>query len=91
MEQWIVSDYPDIIDVVAVQPLTDFKVHIKFSDHSERDIDLAPYLRGPAFELIRTHLSYFRQMFIDHGAIAWPNGADIDTDTLYYDGEPPWA
>jgi len=88
MTDWIVSPSPDIIHVVSVQPLDGFAAHFRFSDESERTIDLEPYLRGPVFEPIRNNPVYFRQMFIDAGAIAWSNGADIDTDTLYEDSHP---
>lgn len=92
MDDWIVGEYPDVIRVIAVKPLTDLKVRVKFSDHSERDIDLEQYLQGPIFEPIRHSPEMFRRIYIDHGAIAWPNGADVDTDTLYYgDTPPPWA
>ena len=91
MENTIVSQYPDIIEVDTVETLTNFTVRVKFSDGSQREIDLEPYLHGPIFEPVRNDPALFCRIFVDHGALAWPNGADIDTDTLYYNGPPPWA
>lgn len=91
VEEIIVSKYPEIIKVLSVQLLANFTVRVKFSDDTEREIDLEQYLCGPIFDPIRNDSEMFRRIFIDHGALAWPNGADIDTDTLYYDGPPPWA
>ena len=33
----------------------------------------------------------FRSMQVEEGTIAWPNGADIDPDVLYYGLIPAWA
>ena len=90
-EEMVVSPYPETLAVRAVEPLAGFTVRVTFSDGSQRAIDLEPYLFGPIFEPIRSDPEMFRRVFIDHGALAWPNGADLDTDTLYYDGPPPWA
>ena len=91
MEDIIVSKYPNVIEASRVEPLAGFTVRVTFSDNSERVIDLESYLFGPVFEPIRNDLPMFRRVFVDNGALTWPNGADIDTDTLYYDGPPPWA
>jgi hypothetical protein len=61
-----------------------------FEDGTVKEIDLEPFLHGPVFELIRQDLSLFRQVKIAGGTIAWPNGADIDPDVLYYDLKPAW-
>jgi hypothetical protein len=53
-------------------------------------MNLAPYLRGPIFEPIRNDPALFRAMQVEEGTIAWPNGADIDPDVLYYDLTPAW-
>ena len=91
MEDWVISRFPNVIEVLAVKPLGGFDVQVTFSDKTQRVIDLEPYLQGPAFEPIRNDAKMFRRIFIDHGAVAWQNGADIDTDTLYYGDNPPWA
>ncbi len=83
--------YPDLPQVAAVKIIAGFKVHLTFADGVEKEVDLEPMLWGSVFEPVRNDPEMFRRIFIDHGAIAWPNGADIDTDTLYYDGPPPWA
>lgn len=90
-QMMIVSEHPDLIRVRAVQPLDGFIAHVVFTNGQERDIDFSPYLEGPIFEPIRQNPELFRQVFVDHGAPAWQNGADIDPDTLYYDDAPPWA
>jgi len=33
----------------------------------------------------------FRSMYVEEGTIAWPNGADIDPDVLFYGLTPAWA
>jgi len=85
--------YPDLVCVRAVKPLDDLRVHVVFTDGSAREIDLDPYLRGPIFEPIRRNRKLFVSVYVDPDSetLTWPNGADIDPDVLYYDGNPPWA
>ncbi len=90
-ESMVVSKYPSLVRVRAVEPLDGRRARVSFTDGSKREIDLRPYLEGSIFEKFRLNDDAFRKIFIDHGALAWPNGADIDPDTLYYDGAPPWA
>ncbi len=90
-ERWVVSEYPHLVRVRSVTPTRGFIVHILFTDGTERDMDLSSHLEGLIFEPVRNDPEMFRRVFVDHGALAWPNGADIDSDTLYYEGTPPWA
>jgi hypothetical protein len=76
------------VRVRSVTPLTGFRVLIAFENNTEREIDLEPYLHGPVFESIRSESALFRAMRIEGGTIAWPNGADIDPDVLYYGLQP---
>jgi hypothetical protein len=71
--------------VVALKP---YNVRIEFEDDTTRIIDLDRYLRGPVFEPIRDNPAMFAKVAVEGGTIAWPNGADIDPDVLYYDLEP---
>jgi hypothetical protein len=36
-------------------------------------------------------LERFGKARLKHGALEWPNGADICPDLLYYGGPAPWA
>jgi hypothetical protein len=85
--------YPEVIGVRAVEPRAGVTVHVTFTDGSARDIDLEPYLCGPIFEPIRNDSQVFATVFVDPigQTLAWPNGADIAPETLYYDGSPPWS
>jgi len=80
-----------LIRVKAVKPLQKFRADVLFTDGSRREIDLEPYLQGPIFEKIRSDAEFFREMRVDGGTIAWPNGADIDPDVLYFGLRPAWA
>ncbi len=76
--------------VREVKPLHGFKAAVSFDDGTQREIDLALYLHGLVFEPIRNEPAVFRSMEIAGGTIAWPNGADIDPDVLYYGLRPAW-
>lgn len=80
-----------LVRVQSVEPNEGFTVNIHFTDGSSRKVNLAPYLRGPVFEPIRSDPALFRSMQVEEGTIAWPNGADIDPDVLYYGLTPAWA
>ena len=85
--------YPDLVCVRTVKPLDGLRVRVVFTDGSARDIDLDSYLQGPLFEPIRRSRTLFASVYVDPDTetLTWPNGADIDPDVLYYDGNPPWA
>ena len=79
-----------LVRVRSVKPLDRFRVHLEFEDGTQREADLAAYLRGPIFEPIRNDPALFRSMLVKGGTVAWPNGADIDPDVLYYGLKPAW-
>jgi len=87
------SKYPEIVLVRAVQALEPPRVRVTFTDGTQRAIDLSPFLRGPMFQSIRDDPLVFASVFVDPEGhtLAWPNGADIAPETLYYQGLPPWA
>lgn len=80
-----------LVRVLSVEPKEGFKATVHFTDGSSREVNLAPYLRGPIFEPIRNDPALFGSMQVEEGTIAWPNGADIDPDVLYYGLTPAWA
>ncbi len=82
-----------MIRVRAVRPLDAYRVLLTFTDGTERDVDLTPYLRGPIFDPIRAERRIFESVGVDPelGTIVWPNGADVDPDVLYWGRTPAWA
>ncbi len=74
-----------MVDVLDVQPLGGFRLRLKFDDGTERDVDVRPFLRGPIFEPLLRDTALFAAVRVDPelGTIVWPNGADIDPDTLH--------
>jgi hypothetical protein len=78
------------VRVTNAIPLTAYLVRLEFEDGTVKEIDLAPFLRGPIFQPLREDEQFFRDIRIEGGTIAWANGADIDPDVLYYDLQPAW-
>ena len=68
--------------VVRAEYQGGFRIHLTFNDASEATVDFQRWLDGPMFESLKS-TAYFRKFFIDGGAIAWPNGADVAPETLY--------
>ena len=81
----VASGSPDpVIDVVSVKPVGVDKLRVAFSDGSAgvhdfsatvaRDGQMVRPLKDPAF---------FGRVFIELGALSWPNGFDLDPIALH--------
>jgi hypothetical protein len=81
-----------LVRVQSVKVQEGFCVRLGFTDGTQKEIDLEPYLHGPIFELIKNDPRVFRSIHVDErmGTIVWDNGADIDPDVLYYGLKPAW-
>lgn len=81
-----------MVNVMQVKVIEPYRVWLTFDNGEEKEVDLAPLMRGPIFERIRTDPAYFSTVYVDDegGTIAWDNGADLDPDVLYGTYLPAW-
>lgn len=73
-----------MIKILAARYLTDFQIALTFSTGQEGVFDGRTLLQrsGPLLELLRSE-SYFRRVFIDAGALCWPNGLELSPARVY--------
>jgi hypothetical protein len=72
------------VRVRAVEPLPNFTLRVTFTNDEQRDIAVWRYIeRGPIFEPVRNDPAFFQMVQVENNTVSWPNGADIDPDTLY--------
>ena len=73
-----------MIDVIAVKRLGKHRLEIEFSDGTKgiRDFGFLAARSGPMVEPLKDP-SYFDRVFIEDGAITWPNGYDYDPIALH--------
>ena len=79
-----------LVRITHVETLQNFRVALRFSDGTQKEVDLAPFLWGSLFENIRTDPDVFRSVHVLGSTIGWDNGADIDPYVLYYGLKPEW-
>jgi hypothetical protein len=72
-------------DVVEVRPLGGYRVHIRFEDGVQGELDLGRLIRFRGVFAGLADAQEFARVRVDPelGTIAWPNGADLDPDVLY--------
>jgi Protein of unknown function (DUF2442) len=72
-----------LIKVRKAKPLGDYRLVIEFSDDTmgERDFSLTSET-GPILQPLKEP-TYFRRLFVENGAITWPNGYDWDPIALH--------
>jgi len=73
------------LHITLAKYLKDYKVEVFFNDGKRGVVDLSVALKGPVFEPLKDK-SIFSQLFVDEEleTIAWPNGADLAPEYLYY-------
>jgi hypothetical protein len=72
-------------DVVEVRPLGGYRVHLRFEDGVEGDLDLGKVIEFKGiFAPLRDEQEFAKvRLHSELGTIVWPNGADLDPDVLY--------
>lgn len=72
-------------DIVAVEPLDGYRLHLRFEDGAEGEVDVAKMIRFEGVFAPVKERAYFVQVRVDPeaGTIVWPNGADLDPLVLY--------
>lgn len=67
---------------IAVKPLEDYQLLIKFENGEEKVFDVKPYLNHKAFLKLKNK-ALFKTVKLAGLSIEWANGADICPDELY--------
>ena len=76
----MMTEIPEVTDARAT---TGRRVWLRFADGEEGEVDLSRYLKyGPVFGPLADE-GFFRQLRVEGGTIAWPNGADIAPERLH--------
>jgi Protein of unknown function (DUF2442) len=73
-----------LVHVTEVKPIGPFKLLIRFSDDTEGERDFSDLVReeGEMLEPLKD-ADYFARVFLEYGALTWPNGFDWDSIALH--------
>jgi len=69
----------DVVEVQAEPPLA---LNVRFADGTQGYVRFEPSHLTGVFESLRDPLM-FKQVRIEHGALAWPGNLDLAPDAMY--------
>jgi hypothetical protein len=73
-----------MISLIKIEPQNGYNVKLYFSDDTCGTLDFSYVLKAKSS---LTHslesLEYFRDCFIDFGALCWKNGLELSAESLY--------
>lgn len=71
-----------LLDVVHVEPLSEYKLFLEFENMEKRIFDVSPYLEMGVFRQLKD-MGIFSRAYVDGGTVMWPGEIDIAPETLY--------
>ena len=69
-------------DVVEVRPEANYELFVRFADGASGRVRLPPERLTGVLAPLRDR-RFFEQVFVDHGAVAWPGEIDLAPDAMY--------
>jgi hypothetical protein len=72
-----------MLELVSVTPLPDYKLHVKYSDGVEGDVDLAHLVGNGVFALWNDAASFDMVTIGQHGEVRWNDDIDLCADAIY--------
>ena len=77
----------EMVKVVAVEPLDDYKLRVKLSNGRKGVFDVSKFVGGGVFQELKDP-KYFRRVYVDYGTVVWPNEQDIDPELIEMELQP---
>ena len=74
-----------MILVKSVEASDNYLLKVTFQDNVTKYFDMKPYLELPVYKE-RKDETKFKSAFVSFDTVSWPNGIDMDPETLYEDG-----
>ena len=76
----------EYVKLTAVRQCAPYRLALTFSNGAQGDYDLSGMVEqgGPMVDPLRD-ARFFARAYVDCGALAWPNGFDLDPTQLYSD------
>ena len=71
-------------DVVDVKPLEHLGLFVQFADGLRGEVRFTPEHLTGVFEPLKD-ANFFKQVYLDHGAVTWPGQIDLAPDAMYQD------
>ncbi len=69
-------------DVVEVKPLENLGLFVRFADGLAGEVRFTPENLTGVFMPLNDP-AFFKQVYLDHGAVAWPGQIDLAPDAMY--------
>lgn len=72
-------------EVVAVRALPGFRLDVEFVDGTRAQFDYSDFIHASdagVFAALRD-VGLFNRVFVEYGAVTWPNGLDLAPDGMY--------
>ncbi|MDE2060434.1 MAG: DUF2442 domain-containing protein [candidate division NC10 bacterium] len=71
--------------VVDARPLDGFRLHVRFVDDLEGEVDMSALVRSPTAGVFSrlADPSLFAQVFVEHGVVMWPGELDLAPDAMH--------
>ena len=80
------DDPAPVLTVVAVRPLDDYRLWVRFSTGETKTVDMSPLLETGVFQRLKTADS-FNSVYIDYGVPTWQDGEiDVAPEYLFENG-----
>jgi Protein of unknown function (DUF2442) len=76
-----------MLEVENAKYISDYKIYVRFNNHTEMILNLESYLDGEIYEPLKD-IEYFKKFKIELNTISWINGADFAPEFLMQIGEP---
>ncbi|MDF0653036.1 MAG: DUF2442 domain-containing protein [Nitrospira sp.] len=69
-------------DVVEVKPLENLGLFVRFADGLAGEVRITPQHLTGVFTPLQDP-AFFKQVYLDQGAVAWPGQIDLAPDAMY--------